>query len=213
MLTQLSQTTTADGDKVTLYQTDEAFGSAYGSPDPQPFDGHRRRYVFSVEGKGASGFGAVGAGVEWVDGGSGRRETDAWEPGAVHVLSPWADCDTFGDAEDYQPVTIRGAVYGYGYAWKPAHPSSGQVWRIEHAGLTRQNGEITDAGRRRVSQILTAARDLYLALPDMERENVRRSLLGAQSRQDDIADKALKASKALDRKMAQLSGRPWAVDS
>lgn len=197
MLTELSKMTTADGDTVTLFRTDERFGVAYGDPAPHDFDGHRRRYVFSVEGKSATGWGAVGAGVEW-ESATGRRGIDPWESDATPVLAPWADADAFSD--DFQPITIRGAIYQFGYSWKPAHPYSGQAWRIEHAGLGRANGAMTDAGRSRIHNVLSAARDLFLVLPNVETELVRRSLDSARARQHKISDKALAAMvKLTDR--------------
>ena len=204
MLTKIAQMTTADGDTVTLFRTDERFGTP-GDPAPHNFDGHRRRYVFRVEGKGASGWGAVGGTVQW-KGTDGRREVDAWEPGSLPVVSPWADANTWAaDGAEYAaPVVIRGAEYGYGYHWVPALPASGMAWRIDHAGLQRQNGTMTDAGRSRVSHVLEAARDLFLSLPDVETELTRNSLRGAIERQNEIVRKAARAAVRMTDRMNAL---------
>lgn len=202
-MTQLSLTTTTDGDVVTLWRTDEGWPSAYGERERHNFDGHRRRYVFSVDGKSATGWGAVGGSVGWVAPSSSSyqgRETDPWENGAVPVLAIWADADTFGDETVYPSIVVRGAAYRHGLYWAPAHPSSGQAWRVDGGSLTRTNGEVTDAGRRRMWHILEAARDLFLSLPNLETELTRNSLRGAIERQNKIArEAAQKAVRMTDR--------------
>lgn len=188
MLTELARDLTTDGDTVILFLTDESWSlPIYGERPVEPFDGHTRRYVFCVEGRGATGFGRVGAGVDWrADLGGSSTRVDPFHSRAVASIEPYADACTFSD--DYEPITVRGAIYGYGYAWK--RNSYTGDWQIRHAGLTRENGATTDAGQARVSRILQTARDLFLALPGAERETVRRSLQNAQKRQAEFAEQA-----------------------
>jgi len=209
MLTMLSQTTTTDGDKVTLHMHDET-GPAPLFPDgPSMFDGFRRRLVFSVEGRNVSGYGAVGGHVEWYSP-SGSLNIEPWDADAVPRLDLWADADPFvgdpepGDPEPYEPITVRGVAYRFGYTWRETGRDD-NPWFMPHVGLSRADDrKITDAGRARVHHILTAARDLFLALPDMRAELARRSLAGARDRQIRAAQVAMDHVDLLNRRIAAL---------
>jgi len=78
------------------------------------------------------------------------------------------------------------------------------AWRIDHSGLQRENGTMTDAGRSRVSHVLEAARDLFLSLPDVETELTRNSLRGAIERQNEIVRKAARAAVRMTDRMNAL---------
>jgi hypothetical protein len=208
MLTMLSQTTTTDGDKVTLHMHDET-GPAPLFPDgPSMFDGFRRRLVFSVEGRNVSGYGAVGGHVEWYSP-SGSLNIEPWDADAVPRLDLWADADPFvgvGDPEPYEPITVRGVAYQFGYTWRETgRAADPDPWIMPYVGLRRADGgKITDAGRARMHHILTAARDLFLALPDMRAELARRSLAGARDRQIRAAQVAMDHVDLLNRRIAAL---------
>lgn len=205
MLTMLSQTTTTDGDKVTLYMSDET-GPAHLFPDgPSMFDGFRRRLVFSVEGRNVSGYGAVSGHVEWYSP-SGSLNIEPWDADAVPRLELWADADPFGvgDPEPYEPITVRGVAYRFGYTWRETGHDA-NPWFVPYVGLCRADDrKITDAGRARVHHILTAARDLFLALPDMRRELTRRSLVGARDRENRAALAAADRADRITRRIAAL---------
>lgn len=139
------------------------------------------RYVFQVDGPRASGMGQVGAGVYFVKHNTDRNGVSFKASALIDDLESVPDIQVYADAHcmgQYTPetdgITLNGAAYEYGRAWE-RHPGQ-DAWHTVHGGLVRVNGKMTEAGHDRIVAILDAARDLFMAIPDIETQLVRRAL-------------------------------------
>lgn len=150
----------------------------YHSPE---HENPEARYVFQVDGPRASGMGQVGAGVYFAKhntdhhGVSTKASAPADDLESVPDIQAYADAHCMGQhTPETDGITLNGAAYEYGRAWE-RHPGYDN-WHVVHGGLVRVNGKMTEAGHDRIVAILEAARDLFMAIPDIETKLVRRAL-------------------------------------